>query len=286
MISLSNGYEIEYLAASGALGYDGKGWLHERFLCAIKVIELPYELARVSKTLTMGYNRGNGKFMTIRPIKAGTVNAMALPNPGLHWWCEKIGPKVDSSKILLFVSLHSNEPKEFGEMAKAVNGFDLVGIEINVSCPNIRSVADYNPTQIIKSCEETKRNSVLPVLIKLSVAHEPYLDSFLPRLKGVVEAININAVPWVIAFPTEKSPLRKYGGGAVSGKPAQEFNWLLMKKLIDKTDIPVIAPSIWEFGDIKRVKNMGAKAIAFGSLFFRPWLPPKFISKDIAANRQ
>ncbi len=284
MIKLSNGYGFEYLAASGALGYDGKGWLHERLLGAIGWINFPYELVRITKTLTPKPNRGNGKIKTIRLIKQGAVNAMALPNPGVLWWCQKIGPKIDSAKILLFISLHSSNPKEFGEMAKTTSRFDLVGTEINVSCPNIYSPNDYDPIQIIKICEETKKKSNLPVLLKLSVTHEPYLDIFLPKLEGIVEAININTVPWSIVFPVTKSPLHKFGGGGVSGKPAQKFNWPFMKKLIDKTDIPVIAPSIWNFKDIATVRALGAKAIAFGSLFFRPWLPPRFIEQDMAEN--
>ncbi len=142
MIRLSNGYEFEYLAASGALGYGGRGWLHERLFSALRIIKLPYQLIRVSKTLTMKSNKGNGKFTTIRLIKGGSVNAMGLPNPGLRWWCDKIGPRLDSSKVLLIVSLHSSDPKKFGQMAQAVNGFGLIGIEINISCPNICSSAD------------------------------------------------------------------------------------------------------------------------------------------------
>ncbi len=35
MITLSNGHKFEYMAASGALGFDGKGWLHERLFLVI-----------------------------------------------------------------------------------------------------------------------------------------------------------------------------------------------------------------------------------------------------------
>ncbi len=30
MITLSNGHKLEYVVASGALGFDGKGWFWER----------------------------------------------------------------------------------------------------------------------------------------------------------------------------------------------------------------------------------------------------------------
>jgi len=285
MIELSNGCKFEWLAASGALGFDGQGWIHERLMRAVRLIELPQELVRVSKTLTLNPNKGNGKIRTIRLIKGGAVNAMALPNPGLYWWCKKYGPGIARLKTQLIVSLHAKSPEELGLMAKIIRQFDLTAIEINISCPNIPSPDDYNPSQIIDACKKARASCALPILLKLSAAHEPYLDKFLPHLENTVEAININTVPWSTVFPDKISPLQKFGGGGVSGQPAQKFNWPFMKKLINMTSIPIIAPSIWEFKDIAEVRALGAKAIALGSLFFRPWRPAKFIKLDAARSQ-
>ena len=82
------------------------------------------------------------------------------------------------------------------------------------------------------------------------------IDEILPNIKELVEAISINSVPWKIVFPDKKSPLDHLGGGGVSGKLAQPHTWEFVRKLVDKTDIPVIGPSVWKYGDIEKLREI------------------------------
>jgi len=99
----------------------------------------------------------------------------------------------------------------------------------------------------------------------------------------MIEAFSINAVPWNLVFPNCESPLAKYGGGAVSGKIAQPFIWPFAEKLIGITSRPIIGPSVWDFEDIEKLRDMGAKAVSFGSIFLcHPARPTRFVRKDLA----
>lgn len=281
MITFSNGHTFEYMTASGALGYDGKGWPWERPLDWLDFLE-PELFTSVSKTLTFYPKKGNlrcyNPLRCIRLIHGGVVNAVGLSNPGIDWWCKTIGPSVNSAKIPLVVSLFG-EPAELVEMVKMLECFDIVGIEINASCPNTQTDILHNNEKIIASCQAVKQASSLPILLKVSVSHD--IETIVKETRNEVESYAINSVPWEILFPNQKSPLMHFGGGGVSGKAAQLTTWDLVKKLATLTAVPVIGPSIWEFDDIQKVRDLGAQAISFGSIFLRyPWRPTLFVRKE------
>jgi len=55
----------------------------------------------------------------------------------------------------------------------------------------------------------------------------------------------------------------------------------LAKKLIEITNVPVIGPSVWDFEDIEKLREMGAKAVSFGSVFMcHPWRPTLYVRRD------
>jgi dihydroorotate dehydrogenase (NAD+) catalytic subunit len=286
MITLSNGFQFEYVTASGALGYDGKGWPWEWPLRWLGLID-PSLFANVIKTLTLPPRKGNLRWwkpwMCVRPMLGGAVNAVGLTNPGPDWWAEKIGPKVDSKKIPLVGSIYGEQIAGLTIMAKIMDSFDLVAIELNASCPNTTDGLLYNADMVVRSAEAVKRTSRHPLWVKLSVAHKA--STIVSRLNGIAEALSINSVPWRIIFPTRTSPMEKYGGGGVSGKIAQPITWSFAQELQSIADIPVIAPSVWDFGDIAELRAKGFKAFSFGSVFLcHPWRPTLYVRREQKSN--
>lgn len=281
MIRISNGHTFEYMVASGALAFDGLGWPWEQPLRWIGLLDETI-FTTVIKTLTLEPRQGNlrwhNPFGCIRFIPGGTLNAVGLTNPGIEWWCRKIGPRIDSSKAPVMSSI-LGEPDELALMTKMLNDFDLVGIEINASCPNTQDDLLVNTEKIIESCEAVKSISHFPVILKFSVVHD--IRNIVNRVEDFVEAFSINSVPWRVIFPGQRSPFTHLGGGGVSGKVAQSYTWKLVKELSEMSKIPVIGPSVWDFEDIAILRNLGAKAISFGSVFLKyPWRPTLFVRRD------
>ena len=281
MITLSNGHAFEYMASSGALAFDGLGWPWEQPLRWLGILD-ETAFTTVIKTLTFQPRCGNLRWYNplgcIRLIQDGTVNAVGLTNPGIEWWCRKIGPLINSRRAPVVASI-LGEPGELAAMAGMLNRFDLTAIEINASCPNIGSGLPKDAEKVFDGCRAVKSVSRFPIILKLSVAHDA--RNIVREVEGLVEAISINSVPWQIAFPYRRSPLAHLGGGGVSGKAAQSFTWKLVKELAEMSKIPVIGPSVWGYEDIGKLRAIGAKAISFGSVFLRyPWRPTFFVGKD------
>jgi len=110
MITLSNGHKFEYMVASGALGFDGKGYPHEWPLRWMGLIN-PSLFTVVAKTVTYKPRKGNLRWYCpwkcIRLMPGGVVNAVGLTNKGIGWWCEEKGILADRKKIPLFGWLNS-----------------------------------------------------------------------------------------------------------------------------------------------------------------------------------
>lgn len=305
MITLSNGHAFEYVVASGALAFDGKGWFWERPLVWLGLVK-PELFTVVIRTLTRQprlYPTSNLSW--IRPWTwmpwspwscvrflpgGGAVNKVGLYNPGIEWWCEKVAPKLDFGKVPLVGSIFGEE-EELVQMAFMLNRFDLVGLEINVSCPNNRDHPTSTAFAVVKSVKAVKAISRHPIIVKTSI--DQNFLAIARHLDQEAEAISLNSVLWRVAYPHgERTPLWRLekrvsgGGGGVSGKPAQKSNWLAVKMLAEQGSLPVIAPSIMEFEDLAKVRKLGAHAASFGAIHLRaPWKPTAIVRRDIHENR-
>lgn len=281
-IRLSNGHEFRYMIASGGLAYDGRGWPWDQPFRWVGLLDESL-FTTVIKTLTLEPRQGNFRWWnplgSLRFIRNGVVNAYGLTNPGCHWWCQNVGPAIDSSRAAIVGSIFG-QPNELAKMAAMLNDYDLVALEVNASCPNVDDGVLLNCDDVIRGLEAAKRASRFPLISKLSVTHDA--AHVIPRITDLVEAVNINSVPWETAFPGRKSPLAHLGGGGVSGKAAQPFTWKMVDELAAQTDIPIIAPSVWEYGDIERLVKRGARAVSFGAvLMFYPWRPTLIVREHM-----
>lgn len=270
------------MAASGALAFDGRGWPWEQPLRWLGLLK-PELFTIVVKSLTLKPRQGNLKMSSpwgcVRLVRGGTVNAVGLTNPGIDEWIQLIYPQIEKSKLNFVGSIAGEDLQEFMEMAIRLKHCSaLKALELNASCPNSPSELARNSQAVIDTAKAIKYVAKWPLILKLSYTHD-YV-TIAKALEGVVEAISINSVPWSVVFPEKKSPLAKLGGGGVSGKVVQKYTWEMVKDLASHSSIPVIGASVWEYEDLQKLFDLGAKAIAFGSIFLRyPWRPTWFVER-------
>lgn len=306
-IQLSNDHMLEYVIASGALGFDGKGWFWERPLVKLGLIK-PELFTVCLKTLTLSprpYPKSNlswwrlwtwlpfSPWSCVKLITGGAVNKIGLENMGFVRWRDLIAPKIDFKKCRIIVSLYGTKT-ELMAMAMELNAFDIVAIEVNDSCPNSGSPLQQAESAI-ESGKAVKHVSRHPIVMKVSAAQD-YL-AIARGLQGVAEAISLNSVP-IEMTDLGRSPLWRLekkvggGGGGVSGKPAKPFNWLAVRQLVKLGVLPVITPSITEYLDVARAWEMNpGGAVSFGAihlptkgkpwtLFTNPCKPTAFVEWD------
>ncbi len=281
MIRLSNGHSFEFMAASGALAFDGRGWPWEWPLRWTGLLD-PSLFTIVVKTLTRHPRPGNLRWThpwsVIKNLRGGVVNAIGLTNGGIEWWLEVVAPTMPRHYHII-VSLEGNDPGETVDMVHLLKGQKIRGIELNLSCPNTESTSSRSTETMLQVCHTAAKASPFPVIAKLSYAHD--YRTIVQGLKGSgIQAISINSIPWSVIYPGKKSPLAKFGGGGVSGKIAQPYTWEMIREIAKISKIPVIGPSVWDYEDIQKIFDLGASAVSFGSIFVsHPWKPTAWIKQ-------
>lgn len=282
MIHLSNGHQFEYMAASGALAYDGRGWPWEWPLRWAGLLD-PKLFTIVTKTLTPLPRKGNLRWShpwsVVASVSHGVANAIGLSNPGIEWWLKEVAPGIPRTGYDVVCSITGDTAATLAAMAQKLDKVPIRAIELNASCPNTDKELLQNASLVVEMVRAIRAVTALPLILKLSVAHD-YVH-VANSCEGMVEALAINSVPWSVAFPDRQSPLARFGGGGVSGRAAQPWTWKMVQELASSTSIPVIGPGVWEFYDLAHLRELGAKAISFGSIFMRyPWRPTAFVRQD------
>lgn len=284
MISFSNGSNVDFACAAGALAFDGRGWPHEWPLRWMGLLN-PKQFTFVTKTLTWGDRKGNfNYFMPWRSVRylgnGKFVNAIGNTNPGLAYWYLYILPKIKLPKFAISVEPHSK--------LEAVQMADLISlkkdrfsyIELNASCPNTPDL------EKIFEIIDTLSNNLddIPLVVKVSW---PQVNEggFIEGLDSLnVEAIHaINTIPWDLLHPDEVSPVKPTTGlnGGVSGPPIKAYALEAITKIKQKTNLPIIGGGgISSISDVSEFSKAGADAFSIGSLFIRrPWAPNQIISQ-------
>lgn len=275
MIILKNGHSFDFVCASGALAWYGEGWWWEYPLRYLGVID-PTQFTIITKTLTYYPRIGNLKmwcpWRCVRLIKGGVVNAVGLTNPGLEWWFQHIPEPVWQGKWKVIISIMPTTQREAQQMASMLNGAPIVGIELNLSCPNIEHNSDL--AYMIYLVQSVKRETKHPIILKLGPA-----DSYLKLcdlLWDTIDAVDlINTVPWHLIHARKPSPLAKYGlEGGVSGMPIRDTARRILEEVKAlNLNIPIIAGGgIYSVEEALMRRSLGADAVSLGTIFMRnPW---------------
>lgn len=281
MIEFWNGHKFDFGCASGALGFKGDGWWWEQPLRWAGVLR-PQELTIITKTLTYKPRIGNLRhtcpWRAVRFIKGGTVNCVGLSNPGFDWWIREAYEHTQKRGYKIIVSIMPETPEEADSMVYHLNKLKgIVGVELNVSCPNvIHKGINWNTSFITSVARRYVAHSEHPVILKLS-----YQDNYVAICKeldsdgGVVAFDLINTVPWYIVFPKNRSPLLRYGYlGSVSGSCIKSYAREALKNI--KTagvTKPIISGGGIDSVQELRVRSvLGADGFTLGTMFLKePW---------------
>jgi dihydroorotate dehydrogenase len=285
VITLSNGIKFDFAAASGALGFTGRGWLWEWPLRWLGWLD-PTQFLVIGKTLTRDSCAGNlcwsRPWRCVRLVKGNSaVNAVGMTNPGVLSWAWDYYPYVPLGLRFAASAAPSNRA-EAAYCARALNTCHrLAAVELNMSCSNVEHDW-WDVDRVEEVVAEFRKCSIHPVIVKLA-----WQDDFVAickRLDGLVDAFDlVNTVPWVRVFPGAPSPLARYGPeGSVSGR-AILYNArdALMRVKTAGVKTPILSGGgVMSYAIVEDRFELGAEAVAFGSIFLRsPCLPNQIVER-------
>lgn len=214
---------MKFFYSASVMGYGvGRKW-HKKY-------NFP-NFPRVTQSLT--YQPKTGLPFAIIKYGNSIWNKVSLHNIGFYEWLRRYKDNEFLKDII--VSIVGTETQIY-IMTDELNNYNIRGIELNFSCPNVKSFNN-------KKIPESKH----PIYLKLNHKQDPY-DYNLNRVKE----IRLNSVP------------SKYWG-AWSGKFAQEKNWLKIKEWIYE-GLKVSGCSFTNIDEIKKLEDFGCSSIGIGSV--------------------
>lgn len=261
------------LTASGTFGFG------EEFVDFTNLSQLGGVMV---KGTTLKPRRGNDG-VRITETPSGMLNCIGLENPGVDVFLKETLPRISRYNMNVIVNISGSTVEEYGILAKLLDVPGVAGIELNVSCPNVKEggiVFGTDPKAASAVVAEAKKNTSKPVILKLS----PNVTD-IAEMAQAVEAAGADAISLIntlmgmeIDIHTWKPTLGNITGG-LSGPCVKPVALRMVWQVAQKVHVPIIGMggiSSWQ--DAVEFFLAGADAIAVGTAnFVDPTVTEKII---------
>ncbi len=255
--------------ASGAWGY------------GLEYLDLvdPAQLGGVvTKTITVQPRLGNPQ-PRVRELPTGMLNSIGLENVGLKAFVADKLPRLAERRVRTIVSLAGRREEEFAEMIAELTGHPgWVGVELNLSCPNVAEGGlDFgaDPARI-RSITRRAAGALPPdrcLWVKLTPNNAPI--AALARAAQHEGAHAVSCINTVVGLEIDldrKRPVFPRGIAGYSGPGIKPIALAKVWEASRAVTIPVIGiGGITSVEDVLEFFVAGASAVQLGtSLFARP----------------
>jgi dihydroorotate dehydrogenase (NAD+) catalytic subunit len=229
--------------------------------------------AIVTKTITLQKKEGNIP-PRIAETYTGMLNAIGLENEGLDYFTKNILPYLDSLKTPYIVSIAAKEENDYCTLVKALDKLNIKAIELNISCPNVKSKKKYMFSQDAKATfklvSKVKKLTKATVIVKLT----PNVTD-IKEIASSAEEAGADAVSLVNTFlamaidiKSRKSKLGNITGG-LSGPAIKPLALRMVYEAASVLKIPIIGQGgIMTSEDALEFIIAGATAVSVGTANF------------------
>lgn len=228
----------------------------------------------VTKAVTVEPRTGNPT-PRIAEVTGGILNSIGLQNPGLEYFLDKILPRLRKVGTKVLVNISGVSVEEYATIAAALEktGGAVHGVEVNVSCPNVKeggALFGSSPEKTGGITAAVRAATGLPVLVKLTPAVADIAAVAKAAEKAGADAVClINTLPAVAVDLDNNRPLLGNVFGGLSGPAIKPVALASLLKTVRAVDIPVVAGGgITTARDALEFLALGAAAVQVGTALF------------------
>lgn len=196
----------------------------------------------------------------------GLINSIGLENPGLGVFLEKYYPELKALEVPIIFNLHGKTLEEFFKMTEILSEYGAYGIELNISCPNVKEggiAFSQNPGVVFELVKGVRERFDKFLVVKLSPVG-PVFEVAKASEEAGADALTVaNTYPALGVISYE--PLQVIKGG-LSGPAIKPLTLRLVHELSKAIKIPLIASGgIMSGKDAFDYLISGAKAFQIGT---------------------
>jgi dihydroorotate dehydrogenase (NAD+) catalytic subunit len=221
----------------------------------------------------------------------GMLNAIGLQNPGVDHFLRVDWPWLREQGATVIVNIVGRTLEEYVEVARRLEGSGVAGVELNISCPNVKEGGLAFGTSLRAAAavtEAVRKATTLPLIVKLS----PNVTSITDFARAVEEAgadavSVINTLLGMAIDIRRQRPVLGNLFGGLSGPAIKPIALRMVWQVAGAVKIPVIGVGgIMTAEDAIEFLMAGARAVQVGTACFVDPMAPVRIIDGIRAFMQ
>ena len=232
----------------------------------------------VLKGTTLEPRLGNAPHRVVE-TPAGMLNSIGLQNPGVDEVVDAILPSLEPPETHYFANVSGSTIEEYVAVTKKFDRSCVSGIELNISCPNVkRGGMEFgnDPEMSARVVEACKKVTTKPLITKLS----PNQTDIQKNARYCIEAGSdglsvINTISGMAIDIESRTPTLGNTVGGLSGPAIKPIALLKVREVYEvarKHDVPIMGQGgISSASDAIEFILAGSSTIGVGTaLFFDP----------------
>lgn len=250
--------------------------------------------AFTTKGITVESQPGN-KTPRIAETAAGIINSIGLENPGVENFISEILPETKEYTLPILANISGYSKQDFINMAEKLEGrAELTGIEVNLSCPNIKGggmVFGTDPEKVFEITKKVREVYSGYVIVKLTPNITDITETALAAEKAGADAVAmINTLSAMKIDIEKQQPLLANTFGGLSGPAVRPVAVKMVYQCYKKLGIPILGLGGVKSGsDVIEFMLAGATAVGIGTVnMIDPAAGPRIIGeiKDYMLRHQ
>jgi len=223
---------------------------------------------------TTGTRREGNPYPRMAETPSGMLNSIGLQNKGVDYFISDIYPKIRHYETNIFVNVSGSTIKEYVEVSEKLNHLEKIpGIELNISCPNVKEGGMVFGTHCPSAMQVTRE--VRKVYRKLLIVKLSPNVTSIPEFAKAVEGEGADSISLIntllamaINHETRKPILATITGG-LSGPAVKPVALRMVWEAYHAVHIPVIGiGGIMNAADAIEFLLAGSTAIQVGTANF------------------
>ena len=232
-----------------------------------------FDLGKLGAVITKGTSlkpKSGNKPPRVCETASGMLNSIGLQNPGVEYFAQNDLPFLRKFDTKVIVNACGSTIDEYVELCKILNTLDIDGVELNLSCPNVKAgcMAFGSSCDGVKTVtKEVRKVLDKPLIVKLT----PNVSDIASIAKGAEDggADAVSLINTLLAMKIDiykRKPVLANNTGGLSGPAIKPVAVRMVYQVSQAVKIPIMGlGGIMTGEDAIEFMLAGAKAVSIGA---------------------
>ncbi len=238
-----------------------------------------------SKGLTLHGKDGN-EGIRVWETASGMMNSVGLQNPGVEHFIQEGIAQMRRFGNVLIANMGGHSMDDYITGASMLSNADIDMLELNISCPNVKSggMAFGIKAEVAREVvKEVRKVCAKPLMVKLSPNAENIVDMALACEEAGADALSLVNTFQAMAIDIHKrKPVFNNVYAGLSGAAIKPIALRMVHSVCKNVKVPVVGMGgIYTAEDVLEFIMAGAQAVQIGTVNFNNPLAGRIILDDL-----